>query len=78
MQSGGVISVGDARLRIMKHKEDEVEQAERALRRAKVAAKKPFKMVFKDAARAAKLRIKRLAAEKKAEAVCTKLAARKN
>ena len=62
----------------MKHKEDEVEQAEKALHRVKVAAKKPFKIVFKDVARAAKLRIKCLAAEKKAEVVYTKLVARNN
>ena len=62
----------------MKHKKDEVEQAEKALYWAKVAAKKLFKIVFKDAARAAKLRIKHLATEKKAETVYTKLTVRNN
>jgi hypothetical protein len=52
VQTGGVIHIGDARLKVQKWKESEVELAERALRRTQAAEKRPFKLVFKEAGKA--------------------------
>jgi hypothetical protein len=76
-QNGGVVTVGNARLQIEKRKESDVALAQKALHKAQVAEMKPYKLVFKDAARAAKVRIRRLTAAKKAEVAAAKLSARR-